>query len=431
MTDRFTRIVDQRYVDGSGNVLQRYQYGYDEDGNRLWRQDLVHTSGHDEHYEYDSLNRLIRFQRGTLNGSHAITAPILDKTWNLDALGNWTSLYDNLTSTTTQTRTHNRQNQIEDIDSDSLSYDYNGNLTSALGLGYTYDAWNRLVGAGDAEYRYDALGRRAEVVWTGLGVQPAKDFYYSAEWQVLEEWASGQLYAEQIWSPLYVDQMIARFRDADDDGSFDELLYALHDANYNVTALANYDGATIVERYEYDPYGTVTYLNEDGSAKTTQASAYDWVYLHQGGRYDTNMHLYDFRRRAYSADLGRWMQQDPLSCVDGLNLYAYLVSNPTSRRDPMGLSQEGRPPGGESPPHAPDGYHYVWMWNDPPLPGFACITRGEVGYWQLRKGRDPRDKGTCTCLCWNYNTETGEFLPSIHPDLIRIVCYAYGCKCID
>jgi hypothetical protein len=49
----------------------------------------------------------------------------------------------------TQKRTHNGQNQITSIDSASLSYDSNGNTTAdGSGRTYTYDAWNRMAGAG-------------------------------------------------------------------------------------------------------------------------------------------------------------------------------------------------------------------------------------------------------------------------------------------
>jgi hypothetical protein len=54
------------------------------------------------------------------------------------------------------------------------------------------------------------------------------------------------------------------------------------DANWNVTALVSNAG-TVLERYVYDPYGRPTYLN--GSWTGLEGSGYNWVYLHQGGRY--------------------------------------------------------------------------------------------------------------------------------------------------
>ena len=39
----------------------------------------------------------------------------------------------------------------------------------------------------------------------------------------------------------------------------------------------------------------------------------------------------------YSPTLGRFLQTDPISTADDLNLYAYLKNNPENFADPMGL----------------------------------------------------------------------------------------------
>jgi uncharacterized delta-60 repeat protein len=68
-------------------------------------------------------------------------------------------------------------------------------------------------------------------------------------------------------------------------GGLDERLYAVQDANYDVTALVDTAGAA-VERYQYDPYGSFTVLDANFSADADGQSEVGWVYLHQGGRYD-------------------------------------------------------------------------------------------------------------------------------------------------
>ncbi len=68
--DRFGRVVDQRWR-ATGLVpvdLDRFQYGYDRDSNRLWRDNLV-NSAFGELYSYDNLNQITSFNRGTLNGT--------------------------------------------------------------------------------------------------------------------------------------------------------------------------------------------------------------------------------------------------------------------------------------------------------------------------------------------------------------------------
>ncbi len=73
--DRFGRIIDQRWQNAVTSTpvdIDRYQYGYDRNGNRIWKANVVGTSaaapGFDELYAYDALNRLTRMQRGVLSG---------------------------------------------------------------------------------------------------------------------------------------------------------------------------------------------------------------------------------------------------------------------------------------------------------------------------------------------------------------------------
>jgi RHS repeat-associated protein len=69
-------------------------------------------------------------------------------------------------------------------------------------------------------------------------------------------------------------------------------------------------------------------------------SAYDWLYLHQGGRYDVTSGLYHFRFRDYSPTLGRWTSLDPLRYAAGdVNLYRPLGNNPLNSLDPSGLDR--------------------------------------------------------------------------------------------
>jgi YD repeat-containing protein len=65
------------------------------------------------------------------------------------------------------------------------------------------------------------------------------------------------------------------------DGALEQRLYALSDANYNVTAVIEPDG-DVVERYVYDAYGNVTVLNPDFTVKTA-GTAYAWTCLEPVG----------------------------------------------------------------------------------------------------------------------------------------------------
>jgi len=128
-------------------------------------------------------------------------------------------------------------------------------------------------------YAYDGLHRRISEIADGV----TTDFYYSSSWQVLEERVGGQTTVQYVWSPVYVDALILRDRDSDGDWTLEERLWVVQDANFNVTALMDNSGE-VVERYVYDPFGLATVL--DASWNILAGSAFAWVYLHQGGRFD-------------------------------------------------------------------------------------------------------------------------------------------------
>jgi uncharacterized protein (TIGR03067 family) len=113
------------------------------------------------------------------------------------------------------------------------------------------------------------------------GPEKGKTFlaiYFSAAWQVLEEDAAGSMQDQYVWSRAYIDAMVERDTPT-------QRLYVQQDANWNITALVD-TSASVQERYIYDPFGVFTVLAPNWGARGT--SAFNWVYLHQGGKYDNN-----------------------------------------------------------------------------------------------------------------------------------------------
>jgi RHS repeat-associated protein len=150
--------------------------------------------------------------------------------------------------------------------------------------------------------------------------------------------------------------MVLRDRDSDANGSLDERLYAVHDANFNVTAVVGDDGSggwEVVERYLYDPYGERTVLDADWSSDADGLSDVAWQHGHQGGRHSggdaAGAGLVNFRFREMDTSLGRWTRQDPAGYVDGANLFHALKSDPVSSVDSQGLAtQEADDHGGNT-----------------------------------------------------------------------------------
>jgi RHS repeat-associated protein len=86
---------------------------------------------------------------------------------------------------------------------------------------------------------------------------------------------------------------------------------------------------TVQARYEYDPYGRRTKLSGDVEADF----GFTGHYYHR----PSALHLAPFR--VYDSAMGRWMSRDPIEERDGVNLYAYVSSDPANWVDPDGLTK--------------------------------------------------------------------------------------------
>jgi RHS repeat-associated protein len=317
--DRFGRVADHRWRDTSdGTYRDWYEYDYDRNSNRIARTNVI-DSAFDETYGYDGLDQLTSFQRGSLQ-----------KGWDYDAAGNWESVSTNMMP---ESRTHNRQNELTAVGLASPTYDANGNQTTDLASrAFTYDAWNRVKSAAGKTYELDGLGRRIEETSGGT----TTDFYHTAAWQVVEERVDGTPRRQYVWSPVYVDALVLSDRDADSNGTLEERLWVAQDANYNVTAVFDNSG-NVVERYVYDPYGSVT-IYDAAYANTRASSDVAWTHLFQGLAWDPATGKYHARNRDYDPVQGRWTSNDPIGFAAGdVNLYRFVGNGPVDGLDPLGL----------------------------------------------------------------------------------------------
>ena len=247
-----------------------------------------------------------------------------------------------------------------------------GNLTDDGLYQYAYDAWNRLVevrrhttdaspGSPQrlvATYSYDGLGHRIyKHVENSGNMNREEYFYYNNRWQLLEiDNAAGVARQQFVWGTNYIDEAVCMDVDTGTDGDCtDESsrhFFYMQDANWNVTGLWEDmgSGPQIVERYEYDPYGTVRIYRGSATAgaaeqRSVAGQSLKWMgtglpanpFLYAGYFHDSVTGLYDVRRRPYNPQLGRWMPTDPAGYVDGMNLFEYVKNGPVVRIDPLGL----------------------------------------------------------------------------------------------
>jgi RHS repeat-associated protein len=370
--DDLRRIKDQKWQSDGAVIKDRYQYGHDRTSNRTFRDNLT-ASGKDHFYVYTGLDQVTTAKQGDLNvGRTDLTgAPVFQEGWTLESHGNWKQLVQATSGVTTlnQTRSHTKANEVTAINAtvgtnwgDGV-LNRNGFMTRVPRPGkerkrwrLTSDAWQRVVGVAKdgsgkkiAEYQYNGLHWRIAKLKPKGRKWDRVDYYYSCDWQVVEErellnTASKTTVAtvpkfQWVWGTRYIDEVVLRDENKDGDGDCvdgaDQRLYYAQDANFNVTALLDTAG-TVVERVLYDAYGKSTLYNAAWSS--TQASTlYNNEVLYTGYRFDPESGLYQVRHRHYHPTLGRWVQRDPIGYHDGYSLYAYVSGKPQRFVDPSGL----------------------------------------------------------------------------------------------
>jgi len=351
--DRFGRVVDQKWYDyGASEVRDQYRYGYDRAGNRLYRENTT-TTGKDQVYTYDGINRLLTFDRGDLNAQKTAISgtPVREEDWTLDPTGNWTDYLQKTSGTTDldQDRTHTPVNEITTItattgpDWADPTHDRAGNMTAlpkpsnaAESLTCEYDGWNRLVQVKDGQivvgqYAYDGLKRRmkkasdTDVAGSPSGLDSYTHCFYNLSWQIVESRDAASVAAppeglqptyQYIWSPRHIDSPAWRDENTDHDGLCDDKrLYYLGDAHLNVTTLVDTVGDP-AERYVYSPYGSATIYDADWST-TRGTSAYQNSTLYRGLDYAPESGLHQNRQCYYNAALGGICSRDPLGAAAG------------------------------------------------------------------------------------------------------------------
>ena len=433
--DGLRRTVELRHLrDADDSEIVGFQYAYDRMNNRLFKR-LLHDEENSELYSYDSVYRLIDFQRGLLNAQgDTITTPSTDalqqQEWNLDGVGNWdeTTLTDQDGSVTEEDREHSSFNELihrEDGPPEDLRYDDNGNLIEDGEYLYEWDSRNRLRRAtrkGDGvvgEYFYDAMGRRIRrEVNNSEPLNGTTDYYYDGN-RVVEERDENNVLTQQYVYGNYIDEVLVLDRNLDGDDSAisvgDERLHYHQDALFSVYAVTDEIGQ-IEESYLYDPYGNVTVFDANGdpvplNAWGTAHSAIGNPYQFTGRRFDEETGLYYYRARYFDDEQGRFISRDPLGYVDGMSLYEYVMSNPINFTDPRGEACRAGSCSGVD-----DSYHGKWKKNACPPVGSeeykqgiqevvsGCAKSGATRKAaQVNANKDCQEEKTDKCICGGPN----------------------------
>ena len=396
---------------------------YDLDNNRTR---LTHPDTLAMRYDYDTRDRLATVDQGTGTGSpldnftynpdDTLSAKIIGvsagtptSTYGYDAIGRLTSqnevfpafptknvgwtfglsaasqiasetrdndAYAYTVVNTSKAYSVNGLNQYTGVAGTTQAYDASGNLTSDGTNTYVYDVENRLVSATVAgvttNLTYDPLGRLWQVVKGAANTR----FLYDGDALVGEYDGGGTLTNRYVHgSNAAADDPLVWYV-----GSNFATARHLHADHLGSIVAATNCNASAPCLNAYDEYGVPAAANVGRFQYTGQA----WL---------SELGLYYYKARMYSAALGRFLQTDPVGYTGGLNLYAYVSDDPIDGLDPTGNCEWGLAPGNSGSSDCPNPEHSGSQQQSRGIPkqAQASLNRGDAsGYWQASP-RNPID----------------------------------------
>jgi RHS repeat-associated protein len=377
--DFATRRTGARITHGAGSVLFEEQIRYDQRNEVravIWSHGRAGNDSEAQTYAFDELGRLIDFKQGLWDptaqggvGAIASGDPNLtaSRTWQLDVLGNW--------------RAHDPsgdgqgplQPQLDAVNAYThfptmVDTDGNGSpdtlqqlpLTYDEARGFLFERVEQLSGTSPVktvEYQHDLLGRMVQVTrrtsgnpevlaqygyladgrlaWRCPGVcdgggGPRRWLVYDGNQPVHE--GTGAAGVAPEWSYVWLGSTLLK---ATGSSAGERFVHQDRLGSVVMETRSSAGAVQVLGRASYDPYGRPTPI------PSWSGASLQVPYGYAGARREDAAGLYLMGARWYDPTLGRFIEQDPIGELGGVNLYAYTGSSPISWTDPSGLYTKG------------------------------------------------------------------------------------------
>jgi len=342
---RLTSVLHQL----AGSTIDGAIYTLDNAGNRTAKTDqrtAVATN-----YGYDNIYQLLSATQGATT----------TESYTYDRVGN------RLSDLTTSGWSNNTSNELTSRPGVTYTYDNNGNTTSKTDstgtTSYTWDYENRLTGVtlpgsgGTVSFKYDPFGRRIyKSSSAGTSV-----YAYDGDDVVEETNAVGTPVARYTQGPA-IDEPLSMLRSSTTS-------YFQADGLGSTTSLSNASG-TLAQTYTLDSFGKTT--NSSGSLTNP--------FQYTGRESDSETGLYSYRARYFDPQAGRFLDEDPVRFLGGVNFYRYVDNRPTLLFDPSGLCPDGyrsltNDERQRFVSSAVSDYWKGWRWNPRPEEGISLSEK--------------------------------------------------------
>jgi RHS repeat-associated protein len=301
------------YAHASADFL-KLQFGFLGNSNiQTVTNDL--TPGRTLNLTYDNLNRLATAQTQAASGQYCWGQSVPTDGTGYDRYGNLLKINSSQCTSPTLNLSVNTYNQITNS---GFSYDNAGDMTADGVTSYVWNGAGLLKTVGSTTYTYDGDGKR---VMNSAGT-------YN-------------------WTTPAGDQL----SDTPGAGTGNEYIY------FAGQRIAWVDSGGTVRYYWSDHLGTTRVITDASGNVCYDADYYPFqgertpyvntctpAYRMGGMKFDQESGDYYTLNRYYPPNLGRWMSPDPLAGditnPQSLNRYAYVLNNPATFIDPLGLQDK-------------------------------------------------------------------------------------------